>query len=476
MLKRRWLWTLLLVLLLPIIAACGESTTSSTTAPAGTGGNATTAPAAAATTAPAAGAATTAPAAGAATTAPAAGAATDDYNYTALKVEDGATLTLVASGNPEEQKIYQDSIDRFNKVFPNVKVTFEAVAADYPVKIKADAAGGTLGDVFFIDSGLFNALAPNDILLELDPYMSQIGMKPQDFAGPLITIFQLDGKTYGVPKDFGGLAVHVNNRLAKEAGVTIPEDGNWTWDDFKTAAKTMTKGEGNAKVFGTCTPPDIDRAGAFVFANGGKVLSDDGTTAEYNQPAAVEAITWWHSLYKEGFGAVPKEIGQDWCGAAFGNEKTAMVVEGGWMFNYMTQSFPAVEYTTVPMPKAPKTGERATLLFTNAWAANAQTKYPNAAAALVTFLVGKTNQQTIAETGFAISSLAALTNLPYYEKDKKSGVIAKSAEYGKLAVYGPKNDDFRKPLSDAMEKIWLGSADIQSTLDAAAKLSTEAIK
>jgi multiple sugar transport system substrate-binding protein len=468
MLKRRWLFSLLLVLLLPILAACGgeEATTAPTAA---TGG--------AATTAPATGAATTAPATGAATTAPTTGGATTgDYNYTALPVEDGATLTLVASGNPEEQKIYQDSIDRFNKVFPDIKVTFEAVAADYPVKIKADAAGDTLGDVFFIDSGLFNALAPNDILLELDPYMSQIGMKPADFAGPLITIFQLEGKTYGLPKDFGGLAVHINNRLAQEAGVTIPADGNWTWDDFKAAAQKMTKGDGNAKIFGTCTPPDIDRAGAFVFANGGKVLSDDGKSAEYNQPAAVEAITWWHGLYKDGLGAVPKEIGQDWCGAAFGNEKTAMVVEGGWMFNYMKQSFPTIEYTTVPMPKAPKTGERATLLFTNAWAANAKTKFPNAAAALITFLVGKSNQQTIAETGFAVSSLAALADLPYYKTDTKSGVIAKSAEYGKLAVYGPKNDDFRKPLLDAMEKIWLSGADIQATLDEAAKLSTEALK
>lgn len=474
MFKRSWLLALLLVLMLPIIVACGGET--ATTAP-------TSAPAAAATTAPATGAAaTTAPMeptmapVAAATMAPDTGGAMADYNYTAIKVEDGAALTLVASGNPEEQKIYQDSIDRFNKVFPNVKVTFEAVAADYPVKIKADAAGGTLGDVFFIDSGLFNALAPNDILLQLDPYMEQIGMKPADFAGPLISIFQLDGKTYGVPKDFGGLAVHINNRLAKAGGVTIPTDGEWTWDDFKTAAKTLTTGDGNNKTYGACTPADIDRAGAFVYANGGRVLSEDGKTAEFNKPEAVEAITWWHSMYKEGIGAVPKEIGQDWCGAAFGNEKAAMVVEGGWMFNYMKQSFPTVEYTTVPMPKSPKTGERATLLFTNAWGANAATKYPNAAAALITFLVGKTNQQTIAETGFAVSSLGALADLPYYKTDVKSGVIAKSAEYGFLAVYGPKNDDFRKPLSDAMEKIWLGSGDIQSTLDEAAKLATEAIK
>jgi multiple sugar transport system substrate-binding protein len=463
MIKRRWLFVLLLVLLLPIIAACGDETATSapTTAPA-TGGTT-------ATTAPSTGGDTP-------TTAPSTGAAGEDYNYKALAVEDGATLTLVAKGNPAGRKIYEASFESYNQGVANVKVTFEAVAADYPVKIKADAAGGTLGDVFFIDSGLFNALAPNDILLDLTPYMAQVGMKPEDFAGPLITIFQLDGKTYGLPKDFGGLAVHVNNRLAKEAGVTIPADGEWTWDDFKAAAQKLTKGEGNDKIYGTCTPPDIDRAGAFVFANGGKVLSDDGTKAVYNEPAAVEAITWWHSLYKDGLGAVPKEIGQDWCGAAFGNEKTAMVVEGGWMFNYMKQSFPAVEYTTVPMPKSPKTGQRATLLFTNAWAASAETKFPNAAAALVTFLVGKTNQQTIAETGFALPSLAALTNLPYYETDKKSGVIAKSAEYGHLAVYGPKNDDFRKPLLDAMEKIWLGSADIQSTLDDAAKQSTDAIK
>lgn len=461
MIKRRVILLVLLALLLPIIAACGSD--AATSAPT----------AAAVPPTSASAAATTAPVA---TTAPAGGTATDgDYNYMGIKVEDGASISVVASGNPEEQKIYQQSIERFNKVFPNVKVNFEAVAADYPVKIKADAAGGTLGDVFFVDSGLFNALAPNDILLDLNPSMAAIGMKAEDFAGPLISVFQLDGKTFGVPKDFGGLAVHVNNRLAQEAGVTIPADGNWTWDDFRAAADKLTKGTGNAKIFGACTPPDIDRAGAFVYANGGKVLSDDGKSAVYNKPEAVEAITWWHKMYADGVGAVPKEIGQDWCGAAFGNEKTAMVVEGGWMFNYMKQSFPNVKYTTVAMPKAPKTGNRATLLFTNAWAASAQSKFPNAAAALTLFLVGKSNQKAIAETGFALSSLKSLADLPYFAQNPNEGVIAKSADYGKLAVYGPKNDDFRKPLSDAMEQIWLSKADIQKALDEAAKLSTEAI-
>src|SRR5687767_8511895 len=122
MIKRRWLFVLLLVLLLPIIAACGDE--AATSAPTSATGSAPT-------TAPATGdTPTTAPP----TSGSPPGAAGADYNYTALAVEDGAELTLVASGNPEEQKIYQDSIARFNAVFPNVKVTFEAVAADYPVK------------------------------------------------------------------------------------------------------------------------------------------------------------------------------------------------------------------------------------------------------------------------------------------------------------------------------------------------------
>ncbi len=454
MFKRQWLMAMVLCLVLPMLAACGgEEPTATAPAPtASTGGSDATSE-----------------------TASEQPAAAGELNWAALKVEDGATISLVASGNPEEQKIYQESIERFKQQFPNVNVTFEAVAADYPLKIKADAAGGTLGDVFFMDSGLMNALAPNGILLALDPSMQQVGMQASDFAGPLINLFQLDGKTYGLPKDFGGLAVHINNEMAKAAGVSIPEDGNWSWDDFRAAAEKMTQGEGNNKVFGICTPPDIDRMGAFVFANGGQIISDDNTQALYNQPAAVEAINFWYQLYKDGYGAVPKEIGQDWCGAAFGNKKTAMVVEGGWLFNFMTQSFPDVDYTTVAMPKAP-TGERATLLFTNAWGVAADTQFPNAAAALAMFLVSPTNQQPIAETGFALPSWKSLLDLPFFESHPKENVIAKSADYGHLAVYSAKNDDFRKPLSDALERVWLGRQDLQPALDEAAKASTEVLQ
>ena len=447
---RRWL--LICMLLLPLLAACGEEAAEPTAVPA--------APESAATEAPADSGAPV---------------AEGELNWNALAIEDGATLTLVSAGAPEEQQVVSESVERFNQQFPDVTVNFEAVPADYDVKIQADAAGSTLGDVIFVNPGLMNSLAPNGILLPLDQYMQQAGMQPDDFAGPLIELFQHDNQTFGLPKDFGALALFVNTELAAEAGVELPENGDWTWEEFRAAAEKLTSGSGNAKVYGACTPPDIDRMGALVFANQGSIISEDQTQATFNQPAAVEAIEFWHGLYEAGNGAVPGEIGQDWCGAAFGNELTAMVFEGGWMLNFMKRSFPEVDYAVLPLPKAP-TGERATLLFTNAWAVAAQTQYPNAAAALAMFLVSPQNQQPIAESGFALPSWAELANLPYYDEHPEEGVIADAADYGFLAVYGPRNDDFRRPLGEALERIWLGQADVQEALDQAAQESTSVLQ
>ncbi|HEY3313085.1 MAG TPA: hypothetical protein VGK00_15705, partial [Anaerolineales bacterium] len=135
--KTRWfiISSFILTLSMLLSACTGGAATTPTTAAV----EQPTSPPAAQPTTPPAAQPTTPPAAGAtvpATPATAAGGCP-------LKVESGAKITFSGWGDPTEQKIYRDSIDRFTAVCPGVSVDYVPIPDKFQDKMKAQMAGGT---------------------------------------------------------------------------------------------------------------------------------------------------------------------------------------------------------------------------------------------------------------------------------------------------------------------------------------------
>ncbi|GAB4443752.1 MAG: ABC transporter substrate-binding protein [Chloroflexi bacterium OHK40] len=428
-------------LLVPLIAACGAGTTQ--TAP------------------------TTAPATGGEAPATGGQAAANCYG---LEVEPGATLRFQAAGNPTEQQLYTEGAARFMEACPGVTLTFEPLN-DYQTQMKAAFAAGTAPDVFLLDGELMGAFAPNGLLLALDEAMAAKGVSPSSYFEPTLTLYQQDGKTYGLPKDFNPLVVFINTDLAEAAGVDPASIT--TWDDWKEAAAAMTQGDGPGKQYGLCLNSDILRSGAFIFQTGNDFIVDN--QAVFNDANGVRAIEFWKSFKDEGSGALFGDLGKGWCGEAFAGRNTAMAVEGGWIVPFLAD--PAngatdLNYTAIPLP-IPDGGEQASWLFTNAFAANAATQYPKAAAAAVLFLAGPENQQALISSGLAQPTWKELANDPYYTDNPVARTLVEAGNYGRLAdsvLGGPvKKGDVIAKLNEAQERIFLDTQSVQEALDQAAQ-------
>lgn len=482
--KRTWIVTLLLALVLPILAACGGGSGETTGSAGASAGTTTSAPATESSAAAspmasmeasamasmeaspmasmeASGSASAAGSAAASSASGTGGQAAGAIDFSKVQIEDGATLRVASWGDPSEQAINQQSFERFKAIFPNVTIQYEPSPDQYQTKIQADFAGGTNADVMYVDTALMNALAPNDLLLDLKPTMDELGVQQDDYVGRLTEIFVRDGKVFGLPKDQGALALFVRNDLAEKAGVDPASIK--TWDDWKTAAQKMTA-DG---VFGQCTSFDPQRIGALMLQNGATVVQDN--KANFADPKAVEAVQFWYDMVQQKHATLPREVGADWCGQALGQGKTAMAVEGGWMLPYLEKDFADVEYTALAIPTPPN-GQQASLVFTNAWGAAANTKFPKAAAALAIFLTSAQNQKPIMETGFALPTVETLLEDPYFEQNPNAKVLAEAGTYGTPAflVFGQnKQDDVIKPVNTALEGVWTGGGDIQQALEAA---------
>lgn len=452
MLTKRLSMVALLALLLPILAACGSGDNG-----AGSGADTTG-------SSPAASAAAASPAG---STAAAGGTAAPGK----LAIEPNAVLRFQAAANETEQKIYQEGAARFEAAYPGAKLTFEPSAGDFNTVMQAAFSGNTEPDVFYLNSALMGQFAPNGLLMDLGPAMQEAGVSAGDFLDPLVQLYQYEGKQYALPKDFNPLVLFINNQIAQEAGVD-PQSIK-TWEDLTAAAQKMTKGEGPAKQYGMCLNPDILRYGASMFQLGNPMVENN--QAVFNNEQGVQAIQYWYDFKKNGTGELAKNLGKDWCGAAFAGKNTAMAVEGGWLLPFMSN--PAngatdVQYTAIPLP-TPQGGQPATWLFTNGFAASARSKFPKAAAAAVLYLVGEENQREVLKTGVALPSLKSLANDPYYNDKPNEKVLVEQGPTGRLAdtvlggplKFGQVLDALNK---SAMEPIFIDGADVKESLDAAA--------
>lgn len=391
-------------------------------------------------------------------------------NTTAAASESGS-VTLTVSGwssSPAEDALVQQNLNNFQQAHPNIHVNWSPIPGDYPTKMRANVASGTVPDVFYLQPGMSSEYISAGKLLNLSPYMGKDGVKASDYYSALINPFTCtSGQVYGLPKDWNSLGVFYNKQMFQAAGLATPT-ASWTWDDFKTDAQKLTKNPGAPNsVYGVALSADASRWGAFLLANGGSVLNKNGTQATFNNQTGIDTLNFYASFLKNKTGALPTTVGAPWNGDAFGKQRAAMTIEGGWLIPYMASTYPNVQYGIAPLPMAPS-GNRADLTFTNAWSAYSGTKHPEAAWELIKYMTGATVQTSQLNAGFALPTLQSLANADYFTSHPDFKVLFDAATYSYADYYGPQDSAIHSDLATAIQEVMLGKQDAQTALNNAA--------
>lgn len=366
-----------------------------------------------------------------------------------LQVEPGATITFSGWGDESEQKVYRDTIERFKSICPDVTVNYVPVPSDFQTKLKAQMAGGTAPDVFYVDDQLMTAFAPSGQLLALDDMMSQAGVSRSDFVSALMPIYTLNNTTYALPKDWGTLGLIYLPEAFADAGIAEPT-ADWTWDDMRTAAKTIAD---KGTYGGFCMGADWARFSPFVTSNGGAFASSDYKTATLDTPAVKTMATFVADMFAEKSLVRPADVSAGWCGEAIGKKLVAMTTEGGWMVNFMKTTYPDVNWKAIEIPAGPVT--RADVIFVNGLGINAATKYPMASAAFLFYTTGEVNQAAIVATGFAYSTHPSQADLIIDPNDKaiaQGGLLPATI----VAYWGPYTGKVNDSVSKALDRLFLG--------------------
>jgi multiple sugar transport system substrate-binding protein len=301
--------------------------------------------------------------------------------------------------------------------------------------------------------------------------MAESGVSREEFVPSLIDAFTFNGVTYGIPKDFNTLGMFYNKDMFAEASLDEPTD-DWTWEDLRSAAETLSDSANN--VYGFGVPADAGRFPVFVFQSGGNIVSEDFSDTLLDAPEAVAAGEFYTSFREDGTGAIPADLGEDWQGTLFGKQQLAMVYEGGWLIPYLKEQFPAVNYGVVT-PPAGEAGE-GNLIFTVAYVISPNSEHPEAAWELINFLTNEASQTTVLESGFALPSRQSLQESEYLQNNPAAGTIFKGAFEGAHPfMWGLVGSDVNDQMAKALERIYLEDQPVQDSFSQAAEAIREAI-
>jgi multiple sugar transport system substrate-binding protein len=140
-------------------------------------------------------------------------------------------LSLVWWGDDDRASRYEEAAKLFEEKYPNIDVQPQFQAwDDYWTARSTEAAGQTLPDVFQMDLAYIHQYASNNQLLDLS---SQIGvnLNTDAYDETLLGSGSVDGAQYGIPTSTNTLGLFYHQDLLDELGAEPPAEG-LTWDEY----------------------------------------------------------------------------------------------------------------------------------------------------------------------------------------------------------------------------------------------------
>jgi len=305
--------------------------------------------------------------------------------------------TAIISGwrsSPEEGEALTQTLLGFPAVYPNIHVDYQPIAGDYRTVMITKISSHEVPDLFYVNADYAPEWIAQGFLQPLDDYIAKVGIDASQFFDGYLSIFKgKDGKIYGLPKDGNTIAM----AYASDVVTTPPT----TMDELVTAAQAL-KGKTGLKA-PLCLNPGLDRGLAFILAQGGSLLTPDGTASAIETDASKAAVQWYLDLFKNGLAMTAADLGSGWCGEALGKQQVAMIFEGGWLDPSMTGTYPKVKYAWAEMPVG-SSGKPVTISFTVSYSIGTDSANKDQAAVLLSYLAGKDGMTTWTAGGVALPS------------------------------------------------------------------------
>ncbi|WP_165984522.1 extracellular solute-binding protein [Streptomyces sp. YIM 98790] len=310
----------------------------------------------------------------------------DDDNGGSGGSEDGGQTTIEFAwwGSDERHRLTEEAVDAFEAKYPDIKVNVQFTDWDsYYDTLTTKVASNDAPDVFTIEIRRLGEFARAGRLADAGSLVSTEGLNTQ-----LLTSGQVDGTQYAIPTGANTFALMANSKVLADAGVELPDDSAWTWDDYHAVAAEISEATGD-DIYGTQFNFNDAYLRLFAAQHGEEFY--EGTQIGISP----ETITAWFQTHLdliENGGAPPADLSTEI--GATSVEQSLIATNTGAMGMWWSNQLNALTTGSgedVQLLQMPRTEGASTngmfLQPTMFWAISEQSDKQTAAAKLVDFLV-----------------------------------------------------------------------------------------
>lgn len=222
----------------------------------------------------------------------------------------------------EAAKVYQEA-------HPDFKLNVvETPWDDLQTKLTTMAMSGDLSgmpDIFLCQDNAFqkNVINYPDLFADL----TSGGVDFSKFPAAKVAYSVVDGKNYGVPFDNGTTIQAMRTDILEQAGYTIKDLTDITWDRFIEIGRDVKAKTGLPMISGTAGQPDLVLI--MLQSCGSSLFKEDGTLNIKDNAALKKVAEYFATMVKEGI--YVEANGWDGYIATFVNGNCAGTINGCWI-------------------------------------------------------------------------------------------------------------------------------------------------
>ncbi|MEU9481724.1 extracellular solute-binding protein [Streptomyces sp. NPDC048191] len=200
---------------------------------------------------------------------------------------------------PTQRKQWADDVAAFEKLHPDITVkSIDTFPCETPELFTAALKGGTEPNVFYTYFTDKQQVLDAGQAADITKYVTSENLPVKDdIMSSVWDTQKADGKIYGIPRTNYTMGVIINRKLFQKAGLN-PDQPPQTWVEVEADAKKITAlGKGIAG-YGDYSAGNNGgwHFTAEIYAQGGRMVSDDGTTAAFNNAQGLAVLQNLHKL------------------------------------------------------------------------------------------------------------------------------------------------------------------------------------